>query len=254
MNIGICLRDTVPGIFWDRLSFAHRQGFTCVGFTPSKVLPHFEIEDAPQRLSAHLAEQVRWALAIQDMYCAVLNCGLTLPSESMDLEDSVEIYRAHLRFARMIGAETVGVEIAPCAGTDGAAFERLLSVLALLTQCAEAEDSILALAMSPEGLVDTPERAMKVLAAAGSSRLRLLPDAGWLSALTGDISENALLDRVCGLTLAPHDGPDVAPAPALRLALSHELPILLKEVEPQRAEAVRLALERQARGAMAWAM
>ena len=246
MNIGICLRDTLPGIFWDRLSFARRQGFSCVSFTPSKVLPHFELEDAPQRLNAHLAEQVRWALAIQDMYCAVLNCGLPLPSDS---EESLEIYRAHLRFAHLIGAEAVGIETV---SGDGS-FESLLKQLEALAACAEAEDSMLALALTPGGLVDTPERALEAIQATGV-RLRLLANAEWLSALTGDASENALLDRVCALTLEPHAGPEVAPATALRLAMTHELPVLLKGVDPERAEAARLALERQVRGAMAWAM
>lgn len=245
MNIGIRLRDTVPGIFWERLSFARKQGFSCVSFMPSKVLPHFELEDAPQRLNAHLAEQVRWALAIQDMYCAELNCGLPLPSERAE---SLEIYRAHLRFARVIGAETVGIETVYT--EDEAAFENLLKQLGTLAKCAAEEDSMLAVSLSNESLINTPERAARALDAAGA-RLQLLPDADWLA---GNPGGAALLDRVCAMTLRPHEGPEVAPAPALRLARDRELPILLEDVDPQRAEATRLALERQARGAMAWAM
>ena len=111
MNIGVRLHDTAPGTLEQRLDFARAQGFSCAHLALSKVLPDFPMSDAPRLLNDDLAGQVREAFASRNMDCAVLGCYLKLATQDAEaLERTREIYRAHLKFARRIGAGVVGTE------------------------------------------------------------------------------------------------------------------------------------------------
>ena len=111
MNIGIRLHDTAGSTLAERLDNAKAQGFSCVHLAMQKAVPGFAMGEAPERLTEELAAEVREALDSRGMACAVLGCYLNLATPDEEAyRHSLEIYFAHLRFARWIGALTVGTE------------------------------------------------------------------------------------------------------------------------------------------------
>ena len=114
MNIGIRLHDTAGANLAEHLAAAKAQGFTCVHLALGKLIPGFKMSDAPALLTDELATQVRAELDKNGQTCVLLGCYLNLCSPDMeDHAKTVEIYKAHLRFAKKIGALLVGTETGP---------------------------------------------------------------------------------------------------------------------------------------------
>ena len=156
MNIGIRLHDTLPGTLEERLGFARGQGFSCVHLALSKVIAGFRMDDAPALLTPELADRVRRALDENGIECAVLGCYLKLASrEPEELARTQAIYRAHLRFARLIGARAVGTETPPADSLGWNAGDvRSDDALSLFTECLRpaarwAEEENVLLAVEP---------------------------------------------------------------------------------------------------------
>ena len=105
MNIGIRLHDTAGSTLEEHLKSAKAQGFSCVHLAMQKVVRGFSMQDAPSLLTDALAHEVRDLLDKYDLQCAVLGCYLNLANvNEEELKKTQEIYHAHLRFARKIGA------------------------------------------------------------------------------------------------------------------------------------------------------
>ena len=275
MNIGIRLHDTKPGSLEDRLGFARAQGFSCAHLAQSKTLPDFKMGDAPALLTGALAEDVRSAFEKHGMECAVLGCYLSLATpDAEELRRVRDIYRAHLRFSRMIGAAVVGTETPPAASArmDAAAM-RSDEALELFIRCArpvvrwaEEEGAVLAIEPVCNHIVSTPERAERMLEALSSDHVRIILDS--VNLLSSDLVDRAdaviadaihrLGDRVSVLHMK-----DYVEAPGeerprsiacgtgvmryeelLRFAKRHDLPMTLEDTTPDNAEAARLHLEK----------
>ena len=271
MNIGVRLHDTAPGTLEQRLDFAKAQGFSCAHLALSKVLPDFPMSDASRLLNDDLAGRVREAFASRKMDCAVLGCYLKLATRDAEaLERTREIYRAHLRFARRIGAGVVGTETPAAADLtldihSEEALQLLIDAVRPLARCAEEEGALLAIEPVACHIVNTPERAERVLDALKSDNVRIILDA--VNLLTRDNYENAdaiieeairrFGDRVCVLhmkdfTVDPEVYMTVACACGtgrmkydrlLRFARERDLPMTLENTKPDNAEAARLLLE-----------
>ena len=278
MNIGIRLHDTAPGTLEQRLDSARAQGFSCAHVALSKLLPGFEMARAPELLADEaLAARVRDAFAGRGMDCAVLGCYLGLATRDDDeLRRTQEIYRAHLRFSRLIGAGVVGTETPPAASARmDAAARQTDEALALFVRCAGpvaryAEEIGAVLAIEPvcEHIVSTPERAERMLEALRCDSVRIILDAvNLLSSEQADRAD-AVIDeamRRLGDRVSVLHMKDFVPAPGrprpdsvacglgrmryeglLGLALRRDLPMTLEDTTPDNAEAARLHLERVA--------
>lgn len=276
MNIGIRLHDTAPGTLEERLDFARAQGFACAHLALSKTLSGFEMARAPELLSdPALIERVRSAFSERNMGCAVLGCYLSLANaDGDDLCRTQAIYRAHLRFAREIGAGVVGTETPPAAALglsqneihSGEALELFLRCVRPVVDCAEDEGVTLAIEPVCEHIVSTPERAEIVLDRLKSDRVRIILDA--VNLLSSDMTDRAdaviddairrLGDRVSVLHMKDFVDAPGAPRPRsipcgagrmryeslLRLAKANDLPMTLEDTAPDNAEAARLHLEK----------
>lgn len=111
MNIGIRLHDVAGATLEEKLQNAKAQGFSCVHLALSKVLPDFPMEKAPELLTPALAEELKALFAKYGLRIVVLGCYLNLATPDMEeLQRTMEIYKAHLRFAPLLGAEVVGTE------------------------------------------------------------------------------------------------------------------------------------------------
>lgn len=276
MNIGIRLHDTAPGTFEERLGFARKQGFSCVHMALSKVLPEFSMAEAPRLLTDGLAARVREGLSANGLSCAVLGCYLNLAgADGEALERTQEIYRAHLRFVRKIGAAVVGTETPPAAGYDGdvrseEALRRFVEAAKPLVRCAEEEGAILAIEPVVSHVVCDPERMERALDALGSDSVRVILDA--VNLLTRETcgEADAIIDecfrrfgdRICVLHMKDYVVDPAQRRPVacacgtggmrfeklLRFAGERELPMTLENTSPDNAEAARLHLEEIAGG------
>lgn len=185
MNIGIRLHDTAGSGLEEHLRSAREQGFTCAHIAMSKNIPGFAMMDAPTLLDDAMADTTRGLLARYGMECAVLGCYLNLATtDEEELARTLACYRAHLRFARRIGAAVVGTET----GAPNAAYktcpecfteESLQLFIRRLTpvvRYAEEEGAVIAIEPVCRHIVSTPERAQRVLEAIDSPALQIILD------------------------------------------------------------------------------
>lgn len=276
MNIGIRLHDTAPGTLEQRLGFAKAQGFSCAHLALSKVVDGFSMADAPARLNVELAEWVKGAFADNSLECAVLGCYLQLATTDAEaLARTQAIYRAHLRFACMMGAGVVGTET-PLAQSDQLnihdpeALALFLRCVEPLVRCAEEEGAILAIEPVACHIVNTPQRMEQVLDALKSDHVRVILDAVNLLTRDNHADAQAIVDeairrfgdRVSVLHMKDYTvDPDAYMTKAcacgtglmgyerlLEFAGEKQLPMTLENTTPENAEAARMFLERTAGG------
>ena len=274
MNIGIRLHDTKPGSLKERLAFAKAQGFTCAHVALSKVLDDFSMEEAPRKLTEEYARSVRKDFDESGLECAVLGCYLNIADPNPERRAKTqEIYKAHLRFAPMIGARVVGTEtfanpemrLAEPAGQSEEAFRLFMDSLEPLVRCAEENGAVLAIEPVWSHVIATPERAARMLEEMPSDHLQIILDAVNLvspenAGKTEDIIRNAISllgDRVRILhmkdfIITPGGKMDACACglggmryeQLLSFAAGRDLPMTLENTVPDNAEAARLYLEK----------
>lgn len=186
MNIGIRLHDTAGSTLSEHLAAARAQGFTCVHIAMSKVIPGFKMADAPTLLTDELSASVRTELERNGQTCVLLGCYLNLCSPDLEShEKTVEIYKAHLRFAKKIGATLVGTETgAPNTGYKTCpecyteeALQLFIDRVTPVVRYAEEVGQLFAIEPVIRHIVSTPERCERVLKAVESPNLRVILDA-----------------------------------------------------------------------------
>lgn len=218
MNIGMHLHDTPADTFWNRLCYARELGFSMVCITPTKVLPGLTAANAAHRMDDHMDEQVRCALKLLRLGCPVVGCAV-----DPGMPEAEAVYRAHFRLARRIGAKYV------CPAAEAAA---VLSALPQLASWARDEGVALAVNACPPAAV--PEGTAVILDVR----------EGCGEAPSRDVA------RICAVRLpAPETLRGAARlAPLLNLAESRGLPLLLKNVTEENAEALRRWIEARRSG------
>ncbi len=186
MNIGIRLHDTAGTSLAEHLAAAKAQGFTCVHIAMSKVIPGFKMADAPALLTDELAETVRAELEKNSQICVLLGCYLNLCSpDLLQHEKTVEIYKAHLRFAKKIGATLVGTETGAPNTTYSTcpecyteeALQLFIDRVTPVVRYAEEVGQLFAIEPVVRHIVSTPERCERVLKAVNSPNLKVILDA-----------------------------------------------------------------------------
>lgn len=277
MNIGLRLHDTLPGTLSERLTVAEKQGFTCAHLAMSKVVAGFKMDDAPALLTEGLAREVKSQFDAHHMECAVLGCYLKLAAlDEEERQKTQQIYRAHLRFGRMIGARVVGTETPAsaanhwdedfCHGED--ALKLFIDCLRPVVRWAEEEDAVIAVEPVISHIVHTPERAERVLDALKSDHLQIILDAINLFSMEHlDRADAIVTDAICRLgdKVTVLHMKDYEPAPGekrpraiacgtghmrydalLRFAKERNLPMTLENTKPDNAQATREYLEKLA--------
>lgn len=186
MNIGIRLHDCAGTALADRLASTRAQGFTCAHIALHRVIPGFRMDRAPELLTDELAATVREALERSGISCVLLGCYLNLAHPDPEVSaHTVDIYKAHLRFAKQIGAAMVGTETgAPnaeyrsCPECQTEESLRLfIDRVAPVVRYAEEIGQPFAIEPVCRHIVSTPERCERVLDAFHSPTLRVILDA-----------------------------------------------------------------------------
>lgn len=278
MNIGIRLHDTKGTSLAQHLASARDQGFSCAHIALSKTIPGFSMADAPALLTDEMAADVRRLLDEYGIHCAVLGCYLNLATpDEEELARTVACYKAHLRFAKAIGADVVGTETGapntgykPCPECHTEESLRLfIDRLTPVVRYAEDIGAVIAIEPVCRHIVSTPERAHRVLQAVNSPALKIILDTVNLMNAANHAQTDALVEEcirrfgedirvlhmkdyrledgqtdvssmACGTGVMRYDR-------LLRFAAAHPgLPMTLEDTIPDNAMAAREYLKRAA--------
>ena len=182
MQVGIRLHDVAQGTIEQRAQTAREQGFSCAHIALSKLCDY---KMTLPELTPGWAMYLRKVFAKEDVDIAVLGCYLNLATPDKEaLAKTQEIYKAHLRFASILGCGVVGTETgAPnteykfeeaCHTEE--ALQTLITNLQPVVQCAENAGVILALEPVYKHIMWNPKQTRKVLDAIASPNLRIIFD------------------------------------------------------------------------------
>ena len=109
MQLGIRLHDTKNLPLEERLIEVNKQGFSCVHLALSKVIRENSV--APEALTPGYAMYLKRLFSDKRLDIAVLGCYLNLANPDPDkLKEITEKYKAHIRFASLLGCGVVGTE------------------------------------------------------------------------------------------------------------------------------------------------
>ena len=178
LETGLRLHDSEDMPFEERLKTVKRQGFSCIhmALTKTKGLP-----SKKETLTPGYAAWMRKQLNEAGLDLAVLGCYLNLANTNRTkLAEIQDIYRAHLRFASMIGCGVVGTETGAPNETytcdeschTQAALDLFISNLRPVVRDAEHLGQILAIEPVAKHIVSTPRKARIVLDSIASPNLQ----------------------------------------------------------------------------------
>ena len=182
MQVGIRLHDVAEGTIEQRAHTASGQGFSCAHIALSKLCDY---KMTLPELTPGWAMYLKKVFAKEDVDIAVLGCYLNLATPDKDaLKKTQEIYKAHLRFASLLGCGVVGTETgAPnteykfeeaCHTEE--ALQTFITNLRPVVKCAESSGVIFALEPVFKHIMWNPQQTRKVLDAIDSPNLRIIFD------------------------------------------------------------------------------
>lgn len=183
MQIGIRLHDTVNLPIEERLIKVREQGFSCAHLALSKVMPKPMADIAA--LTPGYAMYLKSLFQKNELDIAVLGCYLNLANPNQEkLNQITDKYKAHIRFASLLGCGVVGTETgAPneeykyeptCHSEE--ALEIFIRNLRPVVQYAEKMGVIMAIEPVWKHIVYNPQRARMVLDEIDSPNLQIILD------------------------------------------------------------------------------
>lgn len=183
MQIGIRVHDTKELPLEKRLQGIKEQGFSCGHLALSKVSNGYSVKNAA--LTPGLAMYIKRAFAKNELDIAVLGCYLNLANPNQEqLAGIVETYKAHIRFASVLGCGVVGTETgspneeyrfeAACHTRD--ALDTFIGNLRPVVAYAEKMGVIVAIEPVFKHIVSNAVRAKEVLDRIQSPNLQIILD------------------------------------------------------------------------------
>lgn len=183
MQIGLRLHDAEKLPLEERLAVVKGQGFTCGHLALSKVLD--KKYAAPEALTPGYAMYLKNLFAQNGLDIAVLGCYLNLANPNPEkLNEIVEKYKAHIRFAAHLGCGVVGTETGapneeykhePACHTEEA-LALFIKNLRPIVEYAEKMGVIFAIEPVWKHIVCNPVRAKRVLDEINSPNLQIILD------------------------------------------------------------------------------
>ncbi len=182
MQIGIRLHDVAKGTVEERVRTAHEQGFSCAHIALSKLCDY---KMTLPELTPGWAMYLRKVFAQENIDIAVLGCYLNLATpDRAALKKTQDIYKAHLRFASLLGSGVVGTETgAPnveyrfeeaCHTEE--ALQTFITNVRPVVKYAESAGVIFALEPVYKHIMWNPKQTRKVLDAIDSPNLQIIFD------------------------------------------------------------------------------
>lgn len=183
MRIGIRAHDVAYAPLNELIPNIHNQGFHCMHIALSKSIKEFK--PGVETMTPGLAMYIKELCAENKVDIAVLGCYLNLcnPNEEKH-KDIVEKYKAHIRFASILGCGVVGTETGAVneeykyepANHLEEALQCFIDNLRPIVKYAEQFGVIVAIEPVWKHIVNTVERARKVLDAIDSPNLQIIFD------------------------------------------------------------------------------
>ncbi len=183
MQLGIRLHDIEKTTLENRLKIAHEQGFLCGHLALSKVISEYPVDDSA--LTPGFAMYLKKIFAQNNLDIAVLGCYLNLANPNKEsLKKIQNRYLAHIRFASLLGTGVVGTETGAVneqyateeANWTEEALDIFIANLRPVVEYAEKMGVIFAIEPVARHIVNTPERARKVLDTINSPNLQIIFD------------------------------------------------------------------------------
>ena len=183
MQLGIRLHDTKKLPIEERLADVKRMGFACGHMALAKVMPERNTSD--EALTPGFAMYLKNLFQKNQLDCAVLGCYLNLANpDPVQLAQIAERYKAHIRFASLLGCGVVGTEtgapnttytfVPECHSEE--ALRIFILNLRPVVDYAEKMGVIVAIEPVWCHIVNTPERARRVLDVIDSPNLQIILD------------------------------------------------------------------------------
>ena len=183
MQLGIRIHDTINLPMEKRVAHIRELGFSCGHLALGKVFPNkFATDEA---LTPGFAMYLKRLLENNKLDCAVLGCYLNLANPDPEqLKTIINRYKAHIRFAAILGCGVVGTEtgapnttysyVPQCHSEE--ALEILISNLRIIVEYAEKMGVIIGIEPVYSHIVNTPARARRVLDEIDSPNLQIILD------------------------------------------------------------------------------
>lgn len=183
MRIGIRAHDVAYAPLEQLIPNIHAQGFHCMHIALSKSIKEFKPEI--ETMTPGLAMYMKELCTENKVDVAVLGCYLNLANPDQDqLAKIVEKYKAHIRFASILGCGVVGTETGAVnteykfepANHSEEALEIFIKNLRPVVEYAEKFGVILAIEPVYKHIVYNIERARRVLDEINSPNLQIIFD------------------------------------------------------------------------------
>ena len=183
MRIGIRAHDVAYAPLDELIPNIHKQGFHCMHIALSKSIKEFK--PGVETMTPGLAMYIKELCAENKVDVAVLGCYLNLCNPNPEKhKEIVEKYKAHIRFASILGCGVVGTETGAVneeykyepANHSDEALQCFIDNLRPIVKYAEQFGVIVAIESVWKHIVNTVERARKVLDAIDSPNLQIIFD------------------------------------------------------------------------------
>lgn len=183
MRIGIRAHDVAYAPLDELIPNIHKQGFHCMHIALTKSIKEFK--PGVETMTPGLAMYIKELCAENNVDVAVLGCYLNLCNPNPEKhKEIVEKYKAHIRFASILGCGVVGTETGAVneeykyepANHSDEALQCFIDNLRPIVKYAEQFGVIVAIEPVWKHIVNTVERARKVLDAIDSPNLQIIFD------------------------------------------------------------------------------
>ncbi len=183
MQLGIRAHDCLGPTFEELISNIKGQDLKCIQLALGKAITEFPTDRCA--MTPGMALYVKRVMAKNDMDVAVLGCYLNLGTpDKEELAATTEIYKAHIRFASLLGCGVVGTETGAVnasysyeeANGSDEALDIFIDHLRPIVEYAEKLGVIIALECVWSHIVCNVRRMRKVLDTINSPNLQVIYD------------------------------------------------------------------------------
>ena len=208
MRIGIRAHDVAYAPLEELIPNIHAQGFHCMHIALSKSIKEFK--PGVETMTPGLAMYIKELCTENKVDVAVLGCYLNLCNPNPEKhKEIVEKYKAHIRFASILGCGVVGTETGAVneeykyepANHSEEALQCFIDNLRPIVKYAEQFGVIVAIEPVWKHIVYTVERARKVLDAIDSPNLQIIFDPVNLLCVDNLAQQDEIIEKAFDLLL-----------------------------------------------------
>ena len=208
MRIGIRAHDVAYAPLEELIPNIHAQGFHCMHIALSKSIKEFK--PGVETMTPGLAMYIKELCTVNKVDVAVLGCYLNLCNPNPEKhKEIVEKYKAHIRFASILGCGVVGTETGAVneeykyepANHSEEALQCFIDNLRPIVKYAEQFGVIVAIEPVWKHIVYTVERARKVLDAIDSPNLQIIFDPVNLLCVDNLAQQDEIIEKAFDLLL-----------------------------------------------------